>query len=89
MPFCGLLIFFQNLLSGIRSQIGYRSGPRFCLIWVQSVCKSYEQMTKVGNPPNDKVRGYRDQPGVRPSVCLSVRRQKLVHSITLIPFEIL
>ena len=32
--------------------------------------------------------GYSRQPGVRPSVCLSIHRQKLVHLFTLIPFEI-
>ena len=33
--------------------------------------------------------GYSNQPGVRLSVRLSVRREELVRSITLIPFEII
>ena len=40
------------------------------------------------SPDPKRIGGYSDQPGVRPSVRLSVRRQKLVHSITFIPFEI-
>ena len=44
------------------------------------------------SPDPKRIGGYSDQPGVRPSVrlsvCLSVRRQKLVRSITFIPFEI-
>ena len=44
------------------------------------------------SPDPKRIGGYSDQPGVRPcdrlSVRLSVRRQKLVRSITFIPFEI-
>ena len=63
MLFCRLLIFFefsfnfQNILSGITSRcqrdwIQIRPDILSGLIWVQSVCKSYEQTTLVGNELN-------------------------------------
>ena len=47
--FCLLWIFFQNqllrkILSGISSVSNILSG----LIWVQTVCRGYQQMTLVG-----------------------------------------
>ena len=57
MLFCRLLIFFQNpffrkILSGIPSEcqtdwIQMRPDILSGLIWVQSVCKGYEQKTPV------------------------------------------
>ena len=46
--------FLQKILSGIPSEdekdwIQIRSNILLGLIWVQSVCKGYEQMTLVGN----------------------------------------
>ena len=59
MLFCHLLIFFhyqlfEKIISGILSEcqtdwIQIRPDISSGLIWVQSVCKGYEQMTLVGN----------------------------------------
>ena len=40
--------FFQKYHPSVK-QIGSRSGVLLGLIWVQSVCKGYEQMTLVSN----------------------------------------
>ena len=58
MLFCRLLIFFQNqlfrkILSGIPLAcqtvwIQIRPDILFGLIWVQTVCKSYQQTTLIG-----------------------------------------
>ena len=46
--FCYLLIFFSNsVFLSVKSK-----DPDQNLIWVQTVCKGYQQMTKVGESVN-------------------------------------
>ena len=52
MPFCCLLIFifneyFQKILLGILSEWQTVLSHLSCLIWVQTVCKGYQQKTKI------------------------------------------
>ena len=65
MFFCRLLIFFQNyffqkILSGISSEcqtvwIQIRPDSLSGLIWVQTVCKGYQQTTLVGKKLNIQI----------------------------------
>ena len=60
MLFCCLLIFFSKstflkTISGIPSEFTDLARLLSRLVWVQSVCKSYEQRTRVGNELNGQL----------------------------------